>query len=252
MLVYTPGSTLLHNIDPRVKIFSLMAGLSAILLAGEWAACLSLTAMAAASTLAAESTLREIWRDIYALWIFYLMTILIHMLIAGTMNFHDIELIRSSIEKGLFFATKIALTSVYTAPFFRTSHPQDFAGLLVRKCKLIPRLTLKLKRIGFVLQTTMRFLPLILNEIERIRTVHRCRGLVLKGGLRQRITKLPAFIIPIIDSVLRKSVTVSMAMEARGFNIDSDQTNYKPLRINIKDVFAALYVFTCATLIYVI
>jgi energy-coupling factor transport system permease protein len=252
ILSYTPGSTLLHKIDPRVKIISLMVGLSAILLAGNWTAYLPLTALAIASTTVARSTVREIWRDVSSLWIFYLMTLLIHLALLGTQVMQSPEIFWVGLNRGLFFVVKIALTAVYISPFFRTSHPMDFTGLLMRNSNIFPGLFKLFRRIGFVLQTTMRFLPLIMIEIERIRTVHKCRGLVLKGGLRQRISTLPAFIIPIIDSSLRRSITVSNAMVARGFDLDGVRTMYKPLNFRVKDIFASIYIMTCVIIIFLL
>jgi len=252
ILTYTPSSTLLHKIDPRVKIISLMVGLSAILLAGKWTAYFPLSAMAIATTIAARSTIREIWRDVRSLWIFYLMTLLIHLALLGSQTWQTPELLWTGLYRGLFFVVKIALTAVYISPFFRTSHPLEFTSLLMRDSRMFPGMFKLLRRIGFVLQTTMRFLPLIMIEIERIRTVHKCRGLVLTGGLRQRISTLPAFIIPIIDSSLRRSITVSTAMVARGFDLDGQRTVHKPLVFSLKDTFASIYLVICITIIYII
>lgn len=220
------------------------------MLAGEWLSYLPLSAIAFGSTIAAQSTLREIWRDIRSLWIFYLMTMLIHLLLIAQQIIQSPELISSGLNTGLFFTAKIVLTAIFISPYFRTSHPLDYSNILIGKNMMLPKITRKLRRVGFVLQTTMRLLPLILMEIERIRTIHKCRGLVLKGGLSQRISKLPAFIIPIIDSALRRSVTVSTAMIARGFDLDAKRTVHKPLLFKKKDVSASIYVGLCIAAIY--
>ena len=252
MLSYTPGSTLLHRIDPRVKIFSLIAGLSAILLAAAWAAFLPMMVIALTTTMAAQSTLGQIWRDFFSFSVFYLMTIVIHILLVSPQIIQNPAAIAVGLNTGLFFAAKIALTAIFISPIFRTSHPLQFADLLTSKHRRLPRLTRALNRLGFVLQTTMRFLPLILKEIDRIRTVHKCRGLVLKGGLHQRIVKLPAFMIPIIDSALRRSETVSMAMTARGFTLDAPRSRHAPLVFSKVDLFASVLVTACIALIFII
>jgi energy-coupling factor transport system permease protein len=93
---------------------------------------------------------------------------------------------------------------------------------------------------------TLRFFPLLLQDMEIISEVHRTRGLELdKGTLWTRLKNRMILILPLLSNSLERSIQSSEALEARGFDVNKKRFQYRPLRSNnfhILQIFIALSV----------
>ena len=122
----------------------------------------------------------------------------------------------------------LAIISAFAILTF-TVHPDDLMLAMVKmklpyKSVLVPSLT-------------TRFIPTLIDDVERISDVQRSRGLELdRGRLFQRIKSRMAIIIPLLANSLDRTVQVAEAMESRAFGHGEKRTFYHEVKLNKIDV----------------
>jgi len=110
-----------------------------------------------------------------------------------------------------------------------TVHPDDMMLAMTK-------INLPYKSV-MVTSLSSRFIPTLMEDIERIRDVQRARGLELdKGALAQRVKHYSAVIIPLLSNSLDRAVQVAEAMESRAFGNGIRRTFYKEMKVSQLDI----------------
>jgi energy-coupling factor transport system permease protein len=103
-----------------------------------------------------------------------------------------------------------------------TISPDDLMRILL-KIRLPYQLIL-------IVVLTIRFLPILLQDLQIIGDVQQARGYELeKGNLFNRLKRRMTLILPLLSNSLERSIQSSEALEARGFSGQANRTVYKPL-----------------------
>jgi energy-coupling factor transport system permease protein len=94
-----------------------------------------------------------------------------------------------------------------------------------------------------VLVTTLstRFVPTLVDDVERITDVQRSRGLELdKGGFFRRIRNRASIIIILLSNSLDRAIQVAEAMESRAFGTGRGRTFFMEINLTAWDVIALI------------
>jgi len=127
----------------------------------------------------------------------------------------------------------LAIISAFTI-FTFTVHPDDVMLTMI-KMKLPYKSVL-------VTSLSTRFIPTLIDDVERITDVQRSRGLELdKGNLANRIRGRASVIIPLLSNSLDRAVQVAEAMESRAFGAGRGRTFYKGIRMSLIDVLTLAF-----------
>jgi len=118
-----------------------------------------------------------------------------------------------------------------------TVHPDDIMSVLI-KMKLPYKSVL-------VTSLSTRFIPCLIEDMQRINDAYRTRGMRLDtGNWFRRLKKQAGIIIPLLSSSLDRAVQIAEAMEARAFGARQKRTFYKDIKFSRMDciilVFALL------------
>lgn len=121
----------------------------------------------------------------------------------------------------------LAIISAFAILTF-TIHPDDLMLTMI-KMKLPYKSVL-------VTSLTTRFIPTLIDDVERISDVQRSRGLELDhGNLMQRIRSRMAIIIPLLSNSLDRTIQVAEAMESRAFGHGGKRTFYNEIKLSKVD-----------------
>jgi len=92
--------------------------------------------------------------------------------------------------------------------------------------------------LAMVLQITLRFIPFLALNAEKIAKAQASRGAewgVKRGNLLKRVSQFFPLIIPLFNNSLRQAETLADAMLARGFAGNSKRTSMIEYRITVED-----------------
>ena len=96
-----------------------------------------------------------------------------------------------------------------------------------------------------MISMALRFMPMLLEEYERLRMAQMARGAdFTTGSLALRIRALAALTVPLLLSAFRRADELALAMEARGYR-RGPRTTLRELKLSGTDfaAFAVMAVF---------
>ena len=228
---YIPVNSLIHRLDPRLKIGALLIFLIAVFFdagfIGYGILAVFVLLVAMLSNIAIKHILKAIKPMLF-------MMLFLGALIQSAYIFIRLILI-------------ITLTTILTS----STKPLDLT--LGIESMLLP-----FKRFGFpahelamMISIALRFIPDLLDEAKRIMKAQASRGVDFnEGTMKEKIKAIVSLIIPLFISAFQRAEDLANAMESRNYNPEAPRTRYKSLKWQTSDTVA--FVLTIAVSGFVI
>lgn len=133
-----------------------------------------------------------------------------------------------AIAFGAVMAVKLMVIISAFAFINLTVHPDDIM-LVLLKMKLPYKSVL-------VTSLSTRFIPCLIEDVQRINDAYRTRGVLLDtGSWFRRLKNRAGIIIPLLSNSLDRAVQVAEAMEARAFGTGQKRTFYRAIKLSRMD-----------------
>jgi len=195
MLVFIPRSSPIHRVDARVKILYLLFLLFILVVKQSFEVLIIFSLLTIVLYHIANIPLKQSFEDFGTGWLFILLPILLHVLINPQTGIY------TGVMSSLFLLNilLISLLSIYT-----TEVKSILQALVFFK---VP------SELAFIVTISIRFLPLMQEELDRIRISQALRGYELSP------LSLPLpLIVPLLHSSLRRAMELAISLESRGFD----------------------------------
>lgn len=150
-------------------------------------------------------------------------------------------------KEGLFnaglYTVRLLLLIILAAWLTLTTTPIELTDGLERL--LLPLKRFKLPVHEFVLMVTLslRFLPILIQEAERIKNAQLSRGASLEGTLMHKVRNIVPMVVPLFLSAIRRADELALAMEARHYVGGDGRTSFGHLRLTKVDCGVLLFSF---------
>lgn len=253
--LYVPAESLLHRLDPRVKMgatlllmglpFAAPSALSSVILAGFVAAIALLSKAPIAALL---RTLRTVFWLGFFMFFFYLFNTPGEALL----GLHGITVTWEGILLGVTQIYRLCLLIILSSLLtFTTSPAQLTHGLEALLGPLIP-LGLPIRELTIVLTIALRFVPTLFDQVDRITKAQQARGADVRFGPPWRRVKgwIPTF-VPIFVAAFRRADDLATAMDARGFRGARERTHLYQLRLAHRDLIATIVVLVMGAVVLI-
>ena len=224
------GGTLVHRLDPRTKLALLLASFVMAILPQRPA-----VAGAVAVLVLFHLALARAWGELYRLrWL--LAALLVFSLTVWSILAHGPtplfwRVSRQSLEFGAATFLKFGTMMV--------------AGLVLLATTRVEELFLGLVRLGlpysvaFAFALALRWVPEVYQTALRVKEAQEVRGLGIQtGGPITRLKRHLPLLVPIFLLTLRRTQTMSWALEARGFQAKRKRTYLLEIRMAPRDWLA--------------
>lgn len=209
---YAPGSTVMHELDPRAKlVLLLMATVATFAASAPWgllAATLGLVAALVASRTSPATIARGLRPAAMVLALSVLSNAVV---LVGQPGFSPEGLTRS-----VAVVCRIALVVGFALSFSSTTPPPAIADALAALMAPLRRLGVPVGAIAMSSSIALRFIPLAAEEVDRIRCAQRARGARLdEGGLVARLRSWAQVLVPLVVGLFRRADELAAAMVDR-------------------------------------
>lgn len=214
---YLPGSSILHGWDARCKlagmailavgILRMDAGALAVFSLG-WIAALRLSRAPAGALL---SDLKS--------WSFFLGLIFLFHAVFGSGGDEPLTpylpMTMGSVQSAGLACWRLGLILGYSVLFTFVTRPRDMEEAIVWFLK--PFSFLPARRIALMVSLTIRFLPLVLDQVEEVRAAVKSR---LGDKSRSPLQRAKRIILPVFRRSLLRADEIAVALAARGYRED--------------------------------
>ena len=245
---FFPGDSLLHRLDPRVKLVLTVAYIAAVFVPKTWAglllAVLFLLMMIALSKL----PLSLIWKSVKPILPIVLFTAVLSALYVQGGEPLFSWWIFTVTPKGLinaaFLAVRIVCLIAGSSLLTYTTGPTTLTDALERLMKPLKLLHIPVHELAMMMTIALRFIPTLIEETDKIMSAQKARGADLENGnLMERIRALMPIMIPLFASSFRRAYELATAMECRCYNGGDGRTRMITLHMAPRD-YLSLAVMT--------
>lgn len=230
---YYPGKSKIHFMAPLAKVICLVCYFLMVFLCFDLRLSFLLFLMVCVIIELAHIHPRIYWNTFNNLKFLILLMIIINFLLG-----FNLELLTLSILRLVSIVLYMVVLTLTTTPLELTTGLQKFLTPL----KI---LGLPTNKIAFSLSLALRFIPLMLEQKNKILKTQASRGVdFFNSSLKDRFIAVKALIVPLFNLTLDKSDQIAHAMNIRLYDVNFRRTNFRIRKWNTTDTFFILAHFT--------
>ena len=148
------------------------------------------------------------------------------------------------INNAIFTAVRISVMVMVSSVLTYTTSPTDLTDGLERIMKPLKIFRVRVHEIAMMMTIALRFIPVLLEETDKIMNAQKARGADMENGnILRRVKALVPVLIPLLVSSFRRAGDLAMAMECRCYNGGKGRTRMKIMHFSLTDLFAAIISF---------
>jgi len=219
---YIPKNSPIHNLDPRVKMISVLFQVTSVMLVKNLLGYIIPVAFFV--LFMALSRIKPVvyLRSLKSMWFLIVFAVVVQYFIGG-------------ISSSLYIGLRLSLIFLFATMFTYTTPPLLTARGIVDILKYFGVKDEQREDFGMMLAISIRFIPILLDEADRIIKAQISRGAKYsEKGLRNKLSAITSIIIPLLVSSLRKAEELSLALQARKYGI-TKRTHYYTLNWSRRD-----------------
>lgn len=257
---YVNSGSVLHRLDPRVKVLGLVALIVAISLAPTFAAIGALALFGLLALALSRISPRFILQSLRPAIIFLVVIYVFQVLFYQSSVPHPHTLWSwgplSVTVEGLLSSALINLRALLLYYFVNlltfTTSLVDVADGVESLLSPLQRIGLPVNEASMVMVVALKFVPIFISELERLIKARAARGVKIdSGNFITRALNIGPLLIPLILGGFKRAEALTIAMEARGYRGGRGRTKLRRLRFAFRDVVAFLVLCgVCAAAIY--
>lgn len=254
---FFPGSSPLHNRDPRIKIIAAVIYIVAVFLCTSISSFGVLLAVTLGLVIISGVPLKIVFKGLKPLVFILAFTTIYNVFFhGGETLLLDLKIAKIYLE-GVIFAAVMAIRIIClligSSVFLTyTTSPITLTDGLERLLKPLKVIKLPVHEFAMMTSIALRFIPTLVEETDKIMSAQKARGADFSSGsLVQRAKALVPILIPLFVSAFRRASELAVAMECRCYRGESGRTRMKQLRVNLGDIALILFmaVFTAGVIL---
>ena len=252
---YYPGRSILHRLDPRVKLAGTVIFLITVFLMNNLPAFILVTAAMIFCMLASGVPISFMMRGLRPILVIILLTFFMNLFTGGgqTLLFRlgPLTASREGLMLGIRMVLRLSYLVVGASLMTLITTPNQLTSGLETGLRGLNRLRIPVHEIAMMMAIALRFIPILTEEAQRIMKAQKARGADFDSkNLIARVRGLVPLLVPLFVAAIRRADDLSLAMEARCYHGGEGRTKMHPLRYERRDHIAwILLLFYAAVVI---
>ena len=245
---YFPGNSLLHRMDPRMKLVLTLSFIVLVFLPQNWWALLAAGLFLLLIVGLSRLPVRLLWRSIKPVLFLVFFTAALNVLYVHEgitlFRWQFIHITTGGLQSAGFIAARIVCLIMGSSLLTYTTTPTALTDAIERLLSPLKVIKINPHELAMMMTIALRFIPTLMEETDKIMSAQKARGADMEsGGLVQRVKALVPILIPLFVSSFRRAYDLAMAMECRCYQGGEGRTRMKKLTTAPRDWLAlAAYV----------
>ncbi len=240
---YYPGTSVIHRMDPRMKIILLILYIVGIFCAGTLLSfAVPLLFMIFAIRLAAVP-LKLVFKSLKPLRFILIFTFVLNLFFLQGENvlvdFGFARITREGLVNAVLYALRLVFLVLGSSLLTLTTAPVPLTDGLERLLSPLKAVRFPAHEMAMMMTIALRFIPTLLEETDKIIKAQSARGADFESGnLIQRAKAMVPLLVPLFVSSFRRAGELAMAMEARCYHGGEGRTRLHVLKMQRRDYIA--------------
>lgn len=243
---YFNGNSLLHRLDARMKIILTVIFIVSIFLCQNFWSLGLMLLFTLVTVIISRVPLKMVLKSIKPIAIIVVFTSLLNIFYikGGTpvVDWKFIHITSNGLFTALFMALRIICLVVVSSMLTYTTTPTMLTDAIEKLLSPLKVFKVPVSTLAMMMTLALRFIPTLVDEIDRITNAQKARGANLDDGtFMQRIKALVPIIVPLFVSSIRRAIELADAMDCRCYTGGPGRTRMKQMKFCLRD-FATLFV----------
>lgn len=245
------ADSVLHRMDPRIKIILTIWFIVIIFVCNNLVSFALMIAFAVVAALLSKVPIKMFLKSLKPIIPIIVLTAVLNMFYLKNgdvlVSFWKIKITTQGIETAIFMTLRIVNLIVCSSLLTYTTVPTMLTDAIERLLSPLKILHVDVQSLAMMMTLALRFIPTLIEEIERITNAQKARGADFESGnIIRRIKAMVPILIPLFVSAFNRAYELAFAMSCRCYSGGGGRTRMKQMKLAPRD-FIAVGVFVVVT-----
>lgn len=254
---YIPGKSLIHQMDPRAKLLLIFFYVFIVFLANTFLTYALLGIYTFTVVLLTKVHIRYIISGLKPILWVIIFTFFLHIFLTkeGSLLFEAgfLEVYEGGLKQGVFISLRLLYLIIMTTILTLTSTPIEITDGMESLLSPFKKLGLPTHELALMMSISLRFIPTLMQETEKIMKAQAARGVEFTSGpIKDRMKAVVPLLIPLFISAFKRAEELAIAMEARGYRGGEGRTKLRKLEWRLLDTLMLLLLLLAAVILFLL
>lgn len=237
---YYPTNSVIHRLDPRVKIVCTLAYLISLFLFKSVLVYAISTLFLIAVIRTSKVPFKFITKGLKPIILLLMMTTIFNLFFTSTgkilVSIGFIKITEDGLRASVYMVLRLVYLIIGSSIMTLTTTPNELTDGIERLLRPLNKIKVPVHEIAMMMSIALRFIPILLEETDKIMKAQIARGADFESGnLIQKVKNMVPLLVPLFISAFRRANDLAMAMEARCYHGGEERTQMKPLHYEKQD-----------------
>lgn len=253
---YYPVDSILHRLDPRVKLFGTFLFIISLFVFQSFAGYIVAAVFLISMITLSKVPVSFMFKGLKAILILLIFTAAMNMMLTPgdvLVSFWKITITSQGVRVAAFMVIRLVFLVVGTSLMTLTTTPSNLTDALERSLGWMKKIKVPVHEIAMMMSIALSFIPILLEETNIIIKAQQARGADFESGnLIKRTKAMIPILVPLFVSAFRRANDLAMAMEARCYKGGEGRTKHHPLKYVARDYMAYAVLILYIVLIFIV
>ena len=240
---YYPADSVVHKLDPRIKIILLIALIVAIFIGGNLLSFVPAALFLALAVKLSKVPMKLMIKGLKPLRFILILTFALNLFfLQGETPLLDLGFAvikKEALITALHYSLRLVLLVLFSSLLTLTTAPIALTDGLERLLSPLRVIHFPAHEMAMMMSIALRFIPTLLEEADKIMKAQTARGADFESGnLIARAKAMVPLLVPLFVSAFRRAGDLAMAMEARCYHGGEGRTRLRVLKCGKLDYIA--------------
>ena len=242
---FFPGSTIVHQLDPRTKLILVIVFIAALFTAVDWFSYGLMFLVTAGCITLSKIKLRSLTKGLKPLIFIIVLTGVLNLFYTTggrvLIDWWIFTVTTEGVKRAFLMIVRIMMLIMGTFLLTYTTSPIALTDGLEILLGPLKKLRVPVHEMSMMMSMALRFIPTLIEETDKIMSAQKARGADFETGkLTERAKALLPLLVPLFVSSFRRADELAVAMESRCYHGGEGRTRMKALHMEKRDYLAFL------------
>ena len=239
---YYPGNSIIHRLDPRTKLLWTVVYIVTLFLSDNKYSYLACVLALGIMIFISKVPIGHMIKGLKAVLIILIISILFNLFLTEgdkLFSFWIFTVTRQGVRRAVFMALRLICLILGTSLMTFTTTPNQLTDGIERGLGFLKVIKVPVHEIAMMMSIALTFIPVLLEETDRIIKAQQARGADFESGsIIRRAKSLVPILVPLFVSAFRRANDLAIAMESRCYHGGEGRTKMRPLKYMLRDYVA--------------
>ncbi|MDL2310535.1 energy-coupling factor transporter transmembrane protein EcfT [Peptostreptococcaceae bacterium OttesenSCG-928-C18] len=243
---YFPGNSVIHKLDPRIKILAVILYIISIFMINKVIVYLPILLLILLILKITKIPIKFVLNGLKPLYFIIILTFVINVFMTQgevLYEFWIFHITKEGLKIAVFMALRLVFLVLGTSLLTLTTSPISLTDGLESLMTPLSKLGFPSHQLAMMMTIALRFIPTLFEEADKIIKSQTARGADFESGnILKRAKSLVPLLVPLFINAFRRADELATAMEARCYRGGEGRTRLNELKYKKRDFIGMIII----------